>query len=239
MYENGGEGLVADIAQLNRIIHEEYTVLPCFMIGHSMGSIGARCFLKENDSAIDGLILLGTPPYSSFSAPVRAIGSAISKGGDLRNKIDKVEAAAEKLFNKGFGTTPRSWLTSRKEIVEELNANPLSNYVYTLSAYESFMYMLKEAYSRRGWKVTSPQLPIRFLSGKKDPVMLSEKKFYKAVDKLRKRGYDSISHRLFDNMRHEILNEKNNITVYRDIAKTMFSWVDRINQSSDNQIKEG
>jgi alpha-beta hydrolase superfamily lysophospholipase len=69
--------------------------------------------------------------------------------------------------------------------------------------------------------------------------MLSEKKFYKAVDKLRKRGYDSISHRLFDNMRHEILNEKNNITVYRDIAKTMFSWVDRINQSSDNQIKEG
>lgn len=239
MYENGGEGLVADIAQLNRIIHEEYTVLPCFMIGHSMGSIGARCFLKENDSAIDGLILLGTPPYSSFSAPVRAIGSAISKGGDLRNKIDKVEAAAEKLFNKGFGTTPRSWLTSRKEIVEEFNANPLSNYVYTLSAYESFMYMLKEAYSRRGWKVTSPQLPIRFLSGKKDPVMLSEKKFYKAVEKLRQKGYESISHRLFDNMRHEILNEKNNITVYRDIAKTMFSWVDRINQSSDNQIKEG
>lgn len=242
MYENGGEGFVADITQFNRLVREAFNGLPCFMIGHSMGSLGARCFLKENDSSIDGLLLLGTPAYSAFSAPVRAIGSAISAGGDIRNKIDKVEAAAEKLFNRGFGTTPRSWLTSRKEVVEELNANPLSNYVYTLSGYESLLYLLKEAYSKRGWKVTASKLPIRFISGKKDPVMLSEKRFFKAVEALHKRGYESISHRLFDNMRHEVLNEKNNITVYRDIAKTLFSWVDRINQSvdtADNEIKEG
>lgn len=234
MYENGGEGFVADIVQFNNIVREAFPQLPCFMIAHSMGSLGARCFLKENDSSIDGLILLGTPAYSAFCTPVRAIGSAISKGGDVRNHINKVEAAAEKVFNRGFGSVPHSWICSRKEVVEEFNSNPLSNFIYTLSGYEALLYLLKEAYSKRGWNVKSPQLPIRFISGKKDPVMLSEKKFFKAVDKLRKTGYESISHRLFDNMRHEVLNEKNNITVYRDIAKTLFSWVDRINRTADN-----
>lgn len=234
MYEDGGKGFVADIAQLNAVIHAAFPDIPCFMAAHSMGSLGARCFLKEHDDCINGLILLGSPTYSRFSAPVRAICAAVSRAEQNRERLEKVDAAAEKLFNRGFGSVPHSWISSKKEVVEEFNANPLSNFIYTFSGYESLLYLLKEAYSKRGWGVKSPQLPIRFISGKKDPVMLSEKRFFKAVEKLRKRGYESISHRLFDNMRHEILNEKNNIVVYRDIAKTLFSWVDRI-----NQIKEG
>jgi alpha-beta hydrolase superfamily lysophospholipase len=48
-------------------------------------------------------------------------------------------------------------------------------------------------------------------------------------------GYESVSHRLFDGMRHEILNEKNNIIVYKDIAKTLFSWIDRMNQADKTE----
>ena len=66
--------------------------------------------------------------------------------------------------------------------------------------------------------------------------MISEKKFFKAMASLEKAGYSSISHRLFDGMRHEVLNEKNSLTVYRDIAKTLFSWIDRIR--SDEYIGE-
>lgn len=230
MYPDGGEGFVADIAQMNRIAHGVFPDLPCFMISHSMGSLGARCFLKENDNLIDGLILLGSPSYSRFSRPVRAICSTAAVDKQKRERIDTIEEASEKLFNRGFGTAPHSWICSRKEVVEEFNSNPLSNFIYTLNGFDALLYLLKETYSSKGWNVKSPQLPIRFISGKKDPVMLSEKKFFKAVENLRRKGYESISHRLFDNMRHEVLNEKNNIAVYRDIAKTLFSWIDRINQ---------
>lgn len=58
--------------------------------------------------------------------------------------------------------------------------------------------------------------------------MLSEKKFFGAMSFLENAGYSSISHRLFDGMRHEVLNEKNNSLVYKDIAKTLFSWIDRL-----------
>lgn len=230
MYPDGGEGFVADIAQMNSIAHGVFPDLPCFMIAHSMGSLGARCFLKENDNLIDGLILLGSPSYSRFSRPVRAICSTAAVDKQKRERIETIEEASEKLFNRGFGSVPHSWICSRKEVVEEFNSNSLSNFIYTLNGFDALLYLLKETYSSKGWDVKSPQLPIRFISGKKDPVMLSEKKFFKAVENLRRKGYESISHRLFDNMRHEVLNEKNNIAVYRDIAKTLFSWIDRINQ---------
>lgn len=229
LFKNGGKGFVSDIAQLNRMIHTAYPNLPCFMAAHSMGSLGARCFLKEHDDEINGLIILGSPSYSRFSGLVRAINSALAKRRKSRYRSESVSEAAEKLFNKNFGTIPHSWICSRKEVVEEFNENPRSNFIYTLNGYEALLYLLKETYSGKGWQMKNRNLPIRFISGKEDPVMLSEKRFYRSIENLRTAGYESISHRLFDNMRHEVLNEKNNLAVYRDIAKTFFSWIDRLN----------
>ena len=60
-------------------------------------------------------------------------------------------------------------------------------------------------------------------------------KFFKAVAMLEKLGYESTSHRLFEGMRHEVLNEKNNINVWKDIAKTLFSWIDRFDDTVTEQ----
>ena len=90
---------------------------------------------------------------------------------------------------------------------------------------------MRQANSSGGWAVKNPSLPVRFISGRDDPCLVSEKKFLRAVKRLEKKGYESISHRIFDGMRHEVLNEKNNVNVYKDIAKTLFSWIDRINDA--------
>jgi len=228
MFKNGGEGFVSDIAQLNRFIKETYPDLPCFMIAHSMGSLGARCFLKEHDDMINGLVVLGCPCYSSFSSLARSIETAINKKQGSRFRSDVVADAAEAFLGRKFPEdTPNSWICGNPEVVKEFNADPLCSFKFTLNGYEALLWLLRETYSRSGWEVKNPHLPIRFISGKDDPCMLSEKKFLKAVKHMEKAGYESISHRLFDGMRHEVLNEKNNMTVYKDIAKTLFSWIDR------------
>jgi alpha-beta hydrolase superfamily lysophospholipase len=236
MFRDGGAGFVSDIAQVTRFVRETYPDLPIFMIGHSMGSLGARCFLKEHDDEINGLVVLGCPCYSSFSAPVRAIGSAVSKKLGSRFRSEKIYEASEAMLNKNFDrSTPHSWICSDKQVVDDFNADPLCNFRYTLNGYESLLYLMRETYSKRGWSVKNPRLPIRFISGREDPCMLSEKKFFKAVHLLEKLGYDSTSHRLFDGMRHEVLNEKNNISVWKDIAKSLFSWIDRFNDAEPLQ----
>lgn len=230
MYNNGGEGFVEDIAQLNRIVHAEYPDLPYFLIGHSMGSLGARCFLKKYDTYINGIILSGSPSYNRYSGIVSKVQSLVLAGYSERYRCKKIAEMSQKVFNRNFGDVPNSWICSQKEVVEAYNADPLCNFTYTLNGYRGVLYLIHETYNKNGgWEVKNPRLPIRFVSGKDDSVMVSDRKFFKSVRFLADIGYESISYRLFDNMRHEILNEKNNSAVYRDIAKTLFSWIDRIN----------
>lgn len=59
------------------------------------------------------------------------------------------------------------------------------------------------------------------------------KEVFQNIKLLEKNGCESISHRLFDGMRHDIIFEKNNAVVWKDIAKTLFSWVDRYNDSHE------
>lgn len=230
LYKNGGQGFVEDIAQLTRITKEVYTNAPYFMLGHSMGSLGARTFIKEHDEQLNGLIIAGSPYIGKFSSFARNIQSTASKRLGSHYRSEKISDIMESLFNKPFAKdeTLHSWICSDAEVVEKYNNDPLCNFIFTLNGYEALLYLLKETYSKRGWQVKNPHLPIRFISGKDDPCMLSEKNFFKAITLLEKVGYESVSHRLFDGMRHEVLNEKNNTIVYKDVAKTLFSWIDRL-----------
>ncbi len=230
LYRNGGRGFVEDIAQLARITRQAYPDAPYFMLGHSMGSLGARMFVKEHDAEINGLIVCGSPCFNRFSSFASAIRSALSKKLGSHFRSDKIAGIMEDMFNKPFAreNIPHAWICSDREVVEKYNSDPKCNFIFTLNGYEALLYLLKETYSKKDWCVENPSLPIRFISGKNDPCMLSEKKFFKAIALMENVGYSSVSHRLFDGMRHEILNEKNNMLVYRDIAKTLFSWIDRI-----------
>lgn len=230
LYKNGGRGYVEDIAQLTRIVREAYQSAPYFMLGHSMGSLGARTFIKEHDASINGLVVAGCPCFSRFSGFARSIQSSLSKKLGSHYRSEKITGIMESMFNKPFAkeNIPHAWICSDREVVEKFNTDPLCSFMFTLNGYEALLYLLKQTYSTKGWRVENPHLPIRFISGKDDPCMISEKKFFHAIRLLENVGYENISHRLFDGMRHEILNEKNNQLVYKDIAKTLFSWIDRM-----------
>lgn len=230
LYRNGGKGFVEDIAQVTRITKEAIAKTPYFMLGHSMGSLGVRTFIKEHDSELDGLIVCGCPCFVNHSAFIRNISKKLSKKLGSHFRSEKIAGLMESMYNKPFAKENRmhSWICSDPEIVEKYNADPLCNFQFTLNGYEGLLYLIKETYSKKGWRIENPHLPIRFVSGKDDPCMISEKKFFNAIQLLEKIGYESVSHRLFDGMRHEILNEKNNSIVYKDIVKTLFSWIDRM-----------
>lgn len=65
-------------------------------------------------------------------------------------------------------------------------------------------------------------VPIFFIAGADDPVIISEKDWQKAQDFLREVGYQNVSGKLYQGMRHEILNEKDKKKVFEDIL----NWID-------------
>ena len=231
MFRNGSSGCISDIAQLNGMIRKNYPSLPVFMIGCGIGSVEAQCFIKEHDNDINGLILAGSPVMTRFSPILRSINAVSLKNPGSRFRSDKIYDVIDNTLGRFFEQPDNSWRCSNPEVVAAFNEDPLCNFRFTLNGYEEMLSLMRQAGSGGGWDVKNPSLPIRLISGKDDPCMISEKHFFKIIKRLEKRGYESISHRLFDGMRHEILNEKNNINVYKDIAKTLFSWVDRFHDS--------
>lgn len=233
LYKKGEEGFVKDIRQLCKIVKEAYPSAPYFMIGHSMGSLGVRSFLKKYDSEVQGVFILGCPCYKKFSRFALNVDKALMQKLGTHFRSEKIDAIVQKTLNKPFAheKTRNAWICSDKNVVAQFNEDSSCNFIFTLNGYSSLLYLLEDVYTKKGWRVENPQLPIRFLSGKCDTVMGTEKKFYKALELMQKIGYENVSHRLFDGMRHEILNERDKMTVYKDIVKTLYSWIDRLNRN--------
>ncbi len=231
MFKNGSSGYISDIAQLNGMIRSHYPSMPVFMIGCGMGGAGARCFIKEHDDEINGLILIGSPIMKRFSPILRSINAVSLKTPGSRFRSDKIYDAIDNTLGKFFEQPDNSWRCSDPDVVAAFNADPLCSFKFTLNGYEEMLSLMRQANSGGGWEIKNPSLPVRFISGKDDPCMISERHFSGLIKKLEKKGYESISHRIFDGMRHEVLNEKNCINVYKDIAKTLFSWIDRLNDA--------
>ena len=109
-------------------------------------------------------------------------------------------------------------------MVDAYNADPLCSFNFSLNGYEALLYLLRTVYSTEDWRVTQPELPIRFFSGAEDPCRDSDQKFQQAAELLRSVGYQNVTARLFPAMRHEILNEPQKELVYQDILKTIQIW---------------
>ena len=70
-YPNGymkrAEEIVDDEIMIAKYIKERYPNLNYTLLGHSMGSMIARLFLRKNDDLLDRLILTGTVPVNKLS----------------------------------------------------------------------------------------------------------------------------------------------------------------------------
>ncbi|MDE6833410.1 MAG: alpha/beta hydrolase [Ruminococcus sp.] len=219
------DNLLIDTAYcLSKINHLNYPSLPHFMIGHSMGSLIARCCLKY-DSNLDGVILIGTPCYSRLAPFADLLTSELEKklSPDYRNEI--IREWSEKFLNRNFEDISHSWICSNPEVVMAFNNDPLCNFTYTLSGYQALTGLMKQAYSME--TAENPDMPIKFISGKDDPCMLSEEKFFEAIKSLENIGYRNITHKLYVGMRHEILNETDKMLVWNDISDNLTSWTER------------
>ena len=67
------------------------------------------------------------------------------------------------------------------------------------------------------------KLPVVFVAGADDPVGDFEKGVIKVVQQFKKTGMKHVDLKLYENDRHEILNETDRKVVYRDILR----WLDK------------
>lgn len=221
-YSGGYKALVQDMRDVTEWGMREFPGIPYYLLGHSMGSLAARVYTKQDDSAITGLIICGSPSWNPLSRFGRFLTGVFCLMGFDRLRPQMLQKMTSNSYNRKFASEgPEAWTCSDPEVRRAFAENPLSKSRFTMNGVNNMMKMMGETYDTRGWKVSQPSLPIRFISGSDDPCMISEGAFHKAVWTMHKVGYENITASIYQDMRHEVLNEIHKEAVWDEIVDFM------------------
>lgn len=221
-YDNKAEAVVEDLHQITEYLKERFKNKKIILFGHSMGSMIVRKYIAKYDDKIDGLIVCGSPSENKNAK----LGLIIIKIAELFKGEKYRSKALKKLMFSGYNKKNEiinSWICTNEDIVKKYNKDEFCRYDYTLNGLENIVRLMIDIYNPKIYKKNNINLPIYFIAGKEDPVISSIEAWYKAQKFLEKQGYKNISGTLYENMRHEILNETQNDMVYNDIL----IWIDK------------
>lgn len=194
------------------------------MLGHSMGSFLLRQYLGLYGDGISGAIVMGTGSKSNLlltAGKVLCRIIAFGKGWEYRSKL--VNNMAFGGFNKKFSqeTNGSDWLSRNPVNSQKYAKDPLCSFVFTVNAYyQMFCGILAVNHQEKNGKIPKT-LPIFLVAGKDDPVG----NFGKSVENIYKNykscGIEDVSMKLYENDRHEILNEVDRSLVFDDLLTWM------------------
>lgn len=219
-YDKTGDYIVDDLHQITNHIKDEYPNLPVYLLGHSMGSLVVRKYLKKYDRDIDKLIVCGSPSENNLTGIAILLSKLVSffKGDHYRSNF--LQNISIGNYDKPFkGEIKNAWINSDVKKVKEYNDDEKSGFIFTANGFLNLFILLRDTYSKKGWVFANPNLEILFIAGEKDPVIINESAWLNSMTFLREIGYQNIEHILYPNDRHEILNEINKEEVYMDIYK--------------------
>lgn len=221
--------LVEDMFTNYRIIRGQYPEKPFFILGHSMGSYLLRKFLcvkAQELEGVKGAIIMGTGTVDDGAI---AAGSAVCKfiatfrGWDYKSKL-----VAGLMFDKNYkkfditGANPtNSWLSRNVESVKEYYQNPKNTFMFSLNGYRILLESTAFDNKLENINRMRKEMPILFVSGEQDPVGALGEGVKIACNKFIEAQIDDVSMKLYPEDRHEILNELDRTTVYKDIYNWM------------------
>lgn len=220
-YQGGATAMIEDAHQVTQYIKAEYPGLPLVLLGHSMGSLVARCYMKKYDFEVNGLVVCGSPSRNLAVRAGRMLVRLLTivKGERHRSKL--VSDLLNRNFSQRFPNegSENAWIVSDPAVVAAYDADEKSGFTFTLNGYEALLSLSLMTYSRKGWERQNLAAPILFIAGADDPCIISAQDFAKAVDFMREVGYADVKSKLYSEMRHEILNEKGKQQVWEDVVK--------------------
>ena len=214
-YTEDISAVVSDLHEVSTEIRRQYPDLPLYLFSHSMGTLVARCYLKKYDADVEKVVLCGPPTENKAVG----LGLFLAKHSGKRNTLVPnrfLNGLAFSAFNKGL-TGPNAWLSVNEENVKQYNADPLCGFGFTTNGFINLFGLQKEAFRADDWKPANPALPLFVIAGKEDPVIISEKKFAALLSFLRQVGYGSVSSKLYENKRHELLCETGREEIFVDV----------------------
>jgi alpha-beta hydrolase superfamily lysophospholipase len=224
--KDGWAHVVDDLHGLHQRVCKNFPHVPYFLMGHSMGSFLARTYLIRYAGTVDGAILMGTGWQSGL---VISAGSVVGKCEANRLGRNGFSPLVNHLgfdpYNKPFAPnrTEFDWLSVDEGNVDRYIADPLCGQPTTVGLFLDMLGGFRFNQDPKNLAKMDKETPVLFISGGADPVGEAGKGVRKSYDAFKRAGMKDVSIKLYDGLRHEILNEKEQDTVCADL----YGWLQK------------
>ena len=205
-------------------INETYPEVPVYILGHSMGSFIARLMIIKYPEFYNKAIISGTtltPGLVVNGGIILCNLISLFKGPKyISQMVQKmaIDACPAKMFKDGIIKERNvEWLTKDPKIQDYYASSPMCGQPFTVSANRDMFRWMRYVDNAKNIKLGHLDQPIFFVSGHKDPLSNYGESVKLLVEKFKKIGYRRVQSKLYDDDRHEILNETDNQKVYQDI----------------------
>lgn len=224
--ENPSDILIEDMHQLRTMVQKENPTVPYFMLGHSMGSYMLRKYLAFHNDNLRGAIIMGTGFVPEGTTKLGMFCSKVIagfKGWHHRSKFIENSSFGKpyQKYDMTGATLDNSWLTKDESIVDFYYHEPKCTFKFTLNGYMGLFEAVLFDCRQENVDKLPKKLPIFIVSGKDDPVGDCGEGVMKVYDMFNTAGILDLTYKLYENDRHEILNETDKEIVFSDILSWM------------------
>ncbi|MBC1451189.1 alpha/beta hydrolase [Listeria welshimeri] len=213
----GFQNMIQDEVSVRTYIKENYPNLPYFIFAHSMGSFIIRTFMAQHQ--VDGVILSGSGLQPTALLKMGQIITKYRVKKDDKKRSGFLNKLAFWGYNKPFNENHRfSWLSRDVAVYEAYEKDPFCGPVVGTSGFfHNLFEVVKVSQQKETLESVPKDLPILLLSGSDDPVGHFGKDTPKIALALEKAGVEDVTYKIYENARHELVNELCKETVFQDV----------------------
>ncbi|MEB2302459.1 lysophospholipase [Lysinibacillus xylanilyticus] len=219
--QNGFDRVVEDAHEVVTLLHEQFADVPFILFGHSMGSFITRRYIQLYSDQVDHVILCGTGNVTALHTMGNLVAKVLAKqlGKDTESKLlNKLSFGS---FNKQFpnSKTAYDWICSVEDEVEKYIDDPYCGFIPTNQFFVDLTTGFMSLNRKSEIAKVKKDLPILLISGSKDPVGEQGQGVYAVAEQFAEAGIQDVTVYLFEDKRHEILNEDNREAVYQVLLR--------------------
>lgn len=195
--------VVRDEAAITDFYRAKYPGLPVAVFGFSFGSFITQSYLSKYGDKLAAAVIGGSSYKKDFDVYLGTVVAALLPEKKPARLIEDLSFGAyAKKFPDG------RWLSADADNNAAYDADPFCGFTCSARFYRDFFRGLRSLYTPAYTAGLRRDLPVLLVSGKSDPVGDMGAGVEKLRDFYLGAGMTNVTLRLFDDSRHEFLNEK-------------------------------